>query len=618
MDRQNIPVGAASSRGNSAQPEFDVAEVPTPATQDCVSSQSSRFSTDEIPRLDGYQMLGLLGRGGHGGVWRARQLGTGREVAVKVLHLSNRGDRALHRFAQEIEVTARLDHPHIAKLYESRLHDGHCAYVMEYIDGQQLGQWLRASQPGRAALLRLFVAVCRAVQHAHQRGIIHRDLKPGNIMITRDGTPKILDFGLAKILAKSEANSIRNELTQQGMLLGTPQYMAPEQLRGDSQLLDTRTDVYALGVILYRMLVGRHPHSISGGVAQIMAEVLHSEPCLPRSVDATIERDLETIILHALAREPEARYSSAGAMADDIQRFLDNEPIYARSQSLAYVVRCKLAKHRGRVILSAVAVVALVALVITAQVEILQQRNAAVRAEARAEMRLQEARRFAHDLVQDMDDALLDGPMAARMVLLDTVRGHLEALYSSTEYRPELLADQADTLVHTANVQLFLLSQASGGDIVDALASYDRAEAYYRRAGQMEPQGAEPVRLARLYYGRGKARFNNNHLIEATADFTEALRWLDRAMDGGARDREARLLWLEVSLSLTQLLQVDWRLTAAEQLYPDIFSMLDELGTTPVSDEWVRLSAAARTNHAWMLGVSGRIDEGLSSISAAW
>ncbi|MEM9491212.1 MAG: protein kinase, partial [Myxococcota bacterium] len=544
MDSQPSPVSAGSSDAHPAPPGFSTAEESTPITLDGVSSGTVRLATDGPPRLEGYEMLGLLGRGGHGEVWRARQLGTGRDVAVKVLHLGNRGDRALHRFALEIAVTARLDHPNIAKLYESRMYDGHHAYVMEYIDGQHLGQWLQDNQPDRATLLRLFVAVCRAVQHAHQRGIIHRDLKPGNIMITRDGTPKILDFGLAKILATSEANSIRDELTQQGMLIGTPLYMAPEQLRGDPRRLDTRTDVYALGVILYRLIVGRHPHSVSGNVAQIMAEVLHREPCLPRSVDATIERDLETIMLHALAREPESRFSGAGAMADDLQRFLDNEPIQARSQTLLYVVRCKLAKHRGKVMLGVVALVGLLALTIAAYVVILQQRDAAVRAEARAETRLQEARRFVHDLVRDMDDALLDGPTAARLVLLDKVRGHLDALYSSTDHRLDLLGDRADTLVRIAGVQLFLLSRSSGGNVVDALKSYKRAEAYYRRAEQMGPYAAASMRLARLYRGRGSARAGSNDPTGAAADYREALRRLDGAVDGGARDSEARLLWL--------------------------------------------------------------------------
>lgn len=403
------------------------------------------------------------------------------------------GERTLNRFVLEVEVTARLDHPNIARLYESRLHAGQCAYAMEYIDGCHLDDWLRTRKPGQAERLRLFVAVCRAVQHAHQRGIIHRDLKPGNIMVTSAGIPKVLDFGLAKILETSEIRSIRGEMTQKGAVLGTPQYMAPEQLRGEIDRLDTRTDVYALGVILYRMVVGQHPYSFTGGLAKIMAEVMENDPRRPRSVAPEVARDLETVILHALAREPEERYASAGALADDVQRYLDGEPIQARTQSLGYVIRRKLAKHRGKVALAGVAATAMVVFAIAAYVAIVRQRDAAMVAEMRAEKRLQEARRFVHTLVEDMEDALARGPTAARKILLRTVSAHLDALYSGADERSDLLSDRADIIARIANVQVELLDSSTDNDISDAPASYDRAFALYQRAEMLDRGAVTPM-----------------------------------------------------------------------------------------------------------------------------
>lgn len=568
-----------------------------------------------MPELEGYDMLSLIGRGGNGHVWRARQRGTGRDAAVKLLHFQVPSGRMWDRFALEVEVTARLDHPNIARLYESRLHAGQCAYAMEYIDGAQLDEWLRARNLGLVERLKLFVTICRAVQHAHQRGIIHRDLKPGNIMVNAAGVPKVLDFGLAKIMANSELRARRGDVTQDGAVVGTPLYMAPEQLRGDVDRLDTRTDVYALGVILYGVVVGEHPYEITGGLADIMTQVLEHDPRRPRAVDPGIHRDLEAVILRALGREPEERYAGAGALADDVQRFLDGEPVQAQVQSLVYIVRRKLAKHRGKVALAALALVAMVTVAIAAYVAIMRERDTARVAEQRAEQRLQEARRFVHTLVQDMEGALTRGPTAARKTLLRTVRGHLDALYSGIQERPELLGDRADIIARIAHVQMALLDGNTKNDLSDALAGYDRAHQLYRRAENLDPRAVTPMQWAYVLGKRAVARGQNSDLSGMEADARQAMALLQEIVNADSANAEqARVQWFEVALAWRKHLLHTDQWDAAHKIRQRMQAVSAALERTRLDDAMTWTLARVQSIRAWQLGNAGELDEALAAI----
>jgi serine/threonine-protein kinase len=281
---------------------------------------------DQIP-VPGYEIVGELGRGGMGVVYKARQLGLNRWVALKmVLAGAHAGEQQLARFRIEAEAVARLQHPNIVQVYEIGESDGLPYFSLEYVDGGCLTDkiYRQPQLPRQAA--HLTETLARAMQYAHERGIVHRDLKPANILLTADGIPKITDFGLAKRL---EGDSSQ---TKSGTLLGTPNYMAPEQARGDAQNVGPLSDVYALGAMLYELLTGRPPFQ-GATLGETMLQVERDEPMAPSRLVAKVPRDLETICLKCLQKDPQRRYASAQALSDDLRRFLSDQPILARPAS---------------------------------------------------------------------------------------------------------------------------------------------------------------------------------------------------------------------------------------------------------------------------------------------
>jgi WD40 repeat protein len=279
-------------------------------------------------RIGPYRIEQRTGSGGMGSVYRARREDAYQQrVALKVIRPGLGGGDMLQRFQIERQVLAELEHPHIARLLDGgSTDDGRPYFVMEFIDGEPLHRCCQRRQLGTAERLRLLLAVCAAVQHAHERGVLHRDLKPDNVLVTADGTVKVTDFGLAKRL-ESDAGVARP--TQSGAVLGTPSYMAPEQAAGKHGAVGVATDVYALGAILYELLTGRPPF-VAATALDTLLQVLEAEPVPPGRLHPKLARDLETICVKCLQKEPAQRYPSVAALAEDLQRFLAGEPIQAR------------------------------------------------------------------------------------------------------------------------------------------------------------------------------------------------------------------------------------------------------------------------------------------------
>jgi YD repeat-containing protein len=279
-------------------------------------------------RIGPYLIEQRIGSGGMGSVYRAlREDAYRQRVALKVIRPGLGGGEMLQRFQTERQVLAELEHPHIARLLDGGTTDDDRPYfVMEYIDGEPLHRYCQRRQSNTVERLRLLLAVCAAVQHAHERGVLHRDLKPHNVLVTADGTAKVTDFGLAKRLDGVPACL---GLTQSGAVLGTPSYMAPEQAAGQRGTVGVATDVYALGAILYELLTGRPPF-VAATPLDTLLQVLEAEPVPPSRLQPNLPRDLETICLKCLQKEPARRYPTAAALGDDLRRFLDGEPIRAR------------------------------------------------------------------------------------------------------------------------------------------------------------------------------------------------------------------------------------------------------------------------------------------------
>lgn len=298
------------------------ATVPMPRVVGQLGNEGRRFGN--------YELLAEIGRGGMGVVYKARQRNLGRVVAVKMVrgeHLAQ-GEEA-QRFRREAALAATLQHPHIVAVHEAGEVEGQYFYSMDYVEGRSLEELVREHPLPARQVAQYTKAVAEAVAYAHQRGILHRDLKPSNVLIGPRDEPRVVDFGLAKALAESGPSALKPQLTQTGQVLGSPSYMAPEQAAGRQRGIDERTDLYAIGAILYELLSGRPPFKAETPLATLKL-VLETEPVSPRLLNPRLPKDLETICLKCLEKDPARRYASAQMVADDLARFLEAKPIVAR------------------------------------------------------------------------------------------------------------------------------------------------------------------------------------------------------------------------------------------------------------------------------------------------
>jgi non-specific serine/threonine protein kinase/serine/threonine-protein kinase len=387
-----------------------------------------------------YRILEKIGEGGMGDVYRAERADGLFEhsVAIKIVRTSLHAADAMRRFLAERQILASLQHPNIVTLLDAGATSAGQPYiVMELIDGAPLNACCREKHLPLEARLRLFVHVCRAVQYAHQRGIVHRDLKPANILVTDEGVPKVLDFGIAKLLETSAEHAA----TLTGLFPGplTPNYASPEQLRGLP--VTTACDVYSLGILLYEIAAGVRPYDTTGQTLDHVLEmVLRTDVARPsdaRIVDdrasawrSRLRGDLDSITLKAIAKEPESRYGSAGELADDLERYLEGQPVNAREPSAIYMLRRLASRNRAAVTIG----MASFLLVLAALGVALWQRHEARLAQARAEQRFREVRQLADALIFKIHDAVapLPGSTPVRQTIVNEALAYLERLGEET------------------------------------------------------------------------------------------------------------------------------------------------------------------------------------------
>jgi eukaryotic-like serine/threonine-protein kinase len=413
-------------------------------------------------RIGPYRLLRELGRGGMGVVYLAERVEGGfrQRVAIKLLKLGMDSDAILQRFLRERQILAGLDHPNVARLIDGGLtEEGRPYFAMELVEGEPLTTYCASRKLDLPERLGLFEVVCRAVQYAHGRLVIHRDLKPSNLLVSAEGRLKLLDFGIAKLLGDGEEGEVAGSLTETGLLPLTPQYAAPEQIRGEQ--VTTSTDVYALGLVAYELLTGRLPYGGDGHNREDLARaVCEVDPPPPSqtpivSIPRALRRDLDAVVLKALRKEPRRRYGSAEALAEDVRRCLTGQPVQARPDSVRYRAAKFVRRHKVGV---GAAVAAMLSLLV-GLIGIGWQRDRARLEAARAER----VREFLIGVFKASDPAEAEGKEITARELLE--RG-TERIEKELAGQP---AEQAE-LLHTMSVSF------------RGLGRYDRARALEERS----------------------------------------------------------------------------------------------------------------------------------------
>jgi serine/threonine-protein kinase len=554
-------------------------------------------------RIGQYRVLRTLGVGGMGEVFLAERADTEfeQQVAIKVVH-GGTGSRGVQsRLKIERQILAQLDHPNIAHLLDGgSLPDGTAYIVMEYVDGVPIDAYCDANRLDIAARLRLFQTVCAAVHYAHQNLIVHRDLKPSNILVTAGGVPKLLDFGIAKLLDERQAGHHTLAVTHADIRVMTPDHASPEQVQG--RVITTSSDVYVLGVLLYKLLAGTGPFVIpSMRLTDIERAICEKDPPLPsHAIDdadvsaagiaearsTTIGRlrralrgDLDNIVLMAMRKEPERRYGSSQQMAGDIQRYLDGKPVIARRDTLPYRSAKFVRRHWLPVAAGASVVFLILAFATTTYVQsariaaerdrVAEQRALAERERTRAE----EVSGFLVNLFKLSDPQENRGNQVTARELLDSGAKRLQAG----------LADQPAT-------KAALL--ATVGAVYDSLGQYKEALPILTESLTLQPPSHDRSRITTLLE-LGRAHWNAGDLAGAEAPLQEALH-LSQSDFGAASQETGRALW-----ALGVLRYQQGRFVDAKELYnrglnilesaaapaPDVSAVLDDLAQVYVSQQ---------------------------------
>ncbi len=346
MPRRHTRETAPNTRES---PLIDAAEKAAFGAQEKPTPSPAPNATERLKKIQiaGYRILDEIHAGGQGVVFRALQETTGRNVAIKFLRsgpLASVDDQ--DRFDRETRVLGQLRHPNIVAVHDSGESGGHRYLVMDLVDGVSVDRYVDGGGLTLHDTLLMFQTLCGAIHAAHLRGVIHRDLKPSNILVNENGNPCILDFGLAKLTMELSETMVSPHITVTGQFLGTLPWASPEQVDGAPDQVDIRTDIYSLGVLLFRLLTGVPPYEVQGRIRDVLSNITTVPPTRPRTIRPDIDEDLETIILKCLNKDPRDRYQSVAAMVDDLQRYSANQPILARPPSTTYHLKKFVVRHK--------------------------------------------------------------------------------------------------------------------------------------------------------------------------------------------------------------------------------------------------------------------------------
>jgi len=459
----------------------------------------------QLVAVDGYEVEGFVAIGGQGAIYKAYQRGTRRCVAIKLpLGNTQRNPSTRYRFEREVELAARLDHPGLVRIIEAcRSDDGRLGYVMEWVEGETIDRWASRARvegkTGRRRVVSVIADVADAIAYAHLRAVLHRDIKPSNVIVTKDGRPRVLDFGLAKSMDASKAAFE----TITGAFLGTLAYAAPEQIDGGSEATDIRTDVYALGLLLFIGLTGVLPYRTDSSTSDLIRQIRQGEPVCPSTIAPEIPKDLDAIVLKALSKDKERRYSTAAEFREDLLAWLAGRAVQARFDSRWYVMRKTIARHR-RVVAAGVAM----GFVVTAGVAAFAYAIASTEA-ARSREEYEKGRAAAETVKADAVQQLIDE-------ILPITSGSGESVFlPSTHANLDLLDRKLEAGLFRNQVQLEASVRGMLSSIYDDRGTLGRAELHARHAFrlhqiEMGEEHSETFRaadkLAGILIQRGKLK----------------------------------------------------------------------------------------------------------------
>jgi len=508
----------------------------------CKAEESATASRRENPanssggapdrkRIGPYEIDRLLGRGGMGAVYLAHRADGQfeQQVAIKLIDLPLATDIFRERFRLERQILAGLQHPFIARLLDGGVSvEGDLYLAMEYVAGVPIHQFCKDQSLSESKHLALFVRVCEAVQFAHQNLVVHRDLKPDNILVVEDGTPRLLDFGTAKLLSPSVGKP-GSELTREGFHSFTPQYASPEQVLGKP--VTTASDTYSLGVLLYLLLTGTLPYELKELTTAEMLRVICNEP--PRhpaeaaGPDRRLSLDLQSILLKALRKEPSERYLTPEQLSVDIQAYLDGRPVAARHGSFRY----RATKFMRRHLLAVAAAVLLAATVAAGIGGVLWQSRAANLERRKAEARSADLRQLSNSLLSELDEAIkqLPGSTGVQKLLVTRVLEHLDRMATDTDTKGDRQTqlDLVDAYTRLGNIQGNGYDQ-NLGDTEGALVSLGKALAIAKSLAPAGSKDSEAIRFLALgEQSRSEILWQTGRTLEAVAIMREALERFD-------------------------------------------------------------------------------------------
>jgi len=509
-----------------------------------------------LGRLGEYELLEEIGRGGQGVVYRARQPGTNREIAIKRLAAGSFATPVMRRrFEREIQLASGLNHPNIVTVHGREIVDGQPLLAMEWVDGVSVVAWAAEGprRKGPRPCVEMMLAICDAVQHAHQRGVLHRDLKPSNILVDSLGVPHILDFGLAKIIDPDEEAGRTVTLTEQ--FVGTPTYASPEHLGGGPASVDIRSDIYSLGVVFYQMLTGALPYDTGSTLSEALRAIEHDDPRRPSTVGPRIDGEVEAIVLKALQKDRQQRYQTVDALAADLRRYLAGDPVEAHAPGAWYQLRKLVRRHRlaFAFLLTVVVLLAGFSVVLGIQAaRIRTQRDAAQSAAARAEA----INEFLLRMVSS-PTPYLEGKDVRVVDLLEQAGGDIDKSFAA---QPEVRAELHLTI----------------GEVYRQLGLYDEAQVHID-AGERTATanlGAGHPTIDRVRWARADLLTSQGRWEEAGAMYREIVRILER--DRGPADRDT----LSARNNLGGVLQRQDKSEEAVALFRDVIRQCDAQGTT--------------------------------------